>query len=213
MVFRLCLLVQITILLMHLTTNHLEKIIKIKYCKLPMKKINLLLVFTFLVSFSFNNRDAIGQISATNFVDLTLNAQLVSDSKVKLSWVTPVAYQSSSYIIQKSTNGYTFDDIGQAPARFDDKKRLLYVMYDDDFSSSDKEISYKMVEFKDNGKSKITEIVSVVLTSTTQTVASVSVSNSSKISIEKDGMIDQIRIKGSSDFKLAQVISKFIINC
>ena len=173
-----------------------------------MKKSNLLFICTLFVFFAFKNNRMIGQMPSSNFANIVLDAKMVEERKVKLTWIAPVAYHTSSFVIEKSHDGVNFEGIGQTQARFDDKKRTLYAMYDEDFGLLDKECQYRLVEWKEDGQSKMTGIVTVNLNenSTTLTSTGVSSSSSSKISIEKNGMLEQIRIKGSADFKLAQVM-------
>jgi hypothetical protein len=144
--------------------------------------------------------------SAPYFANLSVNAQLQNERRVRISWVTPIGYEASSFIIQKSNNASDFEDIGKAEARLDKQKKLLYVMYDDDIVLNDKKYYYRVVEFKDGGGSKISDAVEMVILEEMKKNV-VTTNTSSKILIEKVGGIDQIKIKGATaaEFKLAQV--------
>jgi hypothetical protein len=88
-----------------------------------------------------------------------ISAKLTDKNKVKLSWITPIAYKTSSFLIQRSADGVNFDEIAKADAFFDPVKRNLYTFTDNDATTGT--FYYRLIENKEDGSTQIHETMTI----------------------------------------------------
>ena len=133
--------------------------------------------------------------NSSAFVNLNLEAKLDGENQVKIFWSTPAAYNSAYFIIQKRVNGSGFEDIIKTNATPSQDKGLLYSLFDS-FSYT-QNISYRIVEVKENGKRNISEPIMVAKEENLATI--------SKIVFEKKEGRNIVQISGNSELNKADV--------
>lgn len=72
---------------------------------------------------------AVSRISALPVELLYLEGKIVEE-KNKIYWATATEHNSSHFIIEKSVNGLTWDEIGQVPASINSTQKIDYEFYD-----------------------------------------------------------------------------------